>query len=98
MYYYNMTETEYNKGYKTAPIERSRGINTIDTRKDFRRIPATQISGTVTRRSNSVPIRRAYVSTETDGYSRDQQHQQHLLPPVVGGGVKGVRGLLKSNR
>ncbi len=69
---------------------------TTDSRKDGRRIPATQVGGTVTRRSNSVPTRRAYVSTDAAGYAREQ-HQPPLTLPVVGGGLKGVRGL-KNNR
>eukprot|EP01041_Mallomonas_annulata_P014574 gene14574-31020_t len=46
-----------------------------------KRIPATQSGGTVTRRANSVPVRRIAASSEG------------LAPAVVGAGIMGVRGL-----
>lgn len=76
----------------TAPTGGIRPSDSSHTNTLLPRRPiATKTAGTVTRRANSVPVRRG----ETDRRERDRNSSggDFAMPPIVGSGVGGVRAL-----
>ncbi len=79
------------KEYISSATAPTGGIRPSDphTHTVPRRPIATKTAGTVTRRANSVPVRRG----ERGDRDRNSSGGDFTMPPIVGSGVGGVRAL-----